>query len=167
MTLLSRYQSSSQDSAASSLTADRTPQRQDCNPTPERLQPQGNQSTNRRKRLVRQFSLWVRIDDCCWRAELPNQHFSFNELKIALLTWIPQSPEKKRTAFSTVWKWFLYRTICRSFNSLSLSVHYLSVTMRMKTISQKHLQPSPPRVWQSLALAAHWTNRYNHLYTHR
>uniref|UniRef100_A0AAQ6A8Y7 FERM domain-containing protein n=1 Tax=Amphiprion ocellaris TaxID=80972 RepID=A0AAQ6A8Y7_AMPOC len=49
--------SSSQDSAASSLTADKTPHRQDRNPTPERLQPKANPSTNRRKRLVRQFSL--------------------------------------------------------------------------------------------------------------
>ncbi|XP_071325261.1 band 4.1-like protein 4B isoform X1 [Trachinotus anak] len=55
-TLNDRYQSSSQDSAASSLTADKTPHRQDRNPTPERLQPKANPSTNRRKRLVRQFS---------------------------------------------------------------------------------------------------------------
>ncbi|XP_049902792.1 band 4.1-like protein 4B isoform X1 [Epinephelus moara] len=55
-TLNDRYQSSSQDSAASSLTADKTPHRQDRNPTPERLQPKANASSNRRKRLVRQFS---------------------------------------------------------------------------------------------------------------
>ncbi|XP_067366774.1 band 4.1-like protein 4B isoform X2 [Channa argus] len=55
-TLTDRYQSSSQDSAASSFTADKTPHRQDRNPTPERLQPKDNSSTNRRKRLVRQFS---------------------------------------------------------------------------------------------------------------
>ncbi|XP_022070412.2 band 4.1-like protein 4B isoform X1 [Acanthochromis polyacanthus] len=55
-TLNDRYQSSSQDSAASSLTADKTPHRQDRNPTPERLQPKANPSSNRRKRLVRQFS---------------------------------------------------------------------------------------------------------------
>lgn len=55
-TISDRYQSSSQDSAASSLTADKTPYRQDRNPTPERLQPKVNPSTNRRKRLVRQFS---------------------------------------------------------------------------------------------------------------
>ncbi|XP_029308228.1 band 4.1-like protein 4B isoform X2 [Cottoperca gobio] len=55
-TLIDRYQSSSQDSAASSLTADKTTHGQDRNPTPERLQPKSNTSTNRRKRLVRQFS---------------------------------------------------------------------------------------------------------------
>ncbi|XP_059194408.1 band 4.1-like protein 4B isoform X2 [Centropristis striata] len=55
-TLNDRYQSSSQDSAASSLAADKTPHRQDRNPTMETLQPKGNTSTNRRKRLVRQFS---------------------------------------------------------------------------------------------------------------
>ncbi|XP_044063192.1 band 4.1-like protein 4B isoform X2 [Siniperca chuatsi] len=55
-TLNDRYQSSSQDSAASSLTADKTPHRQDRNPTPERLQSKANTSTTRRKRLVRQFS---------------------------------------------------------------------------------------------------------------
>ncbi|XP_028983743.1 band 4.1-like protein 4B isoform X2 [Betta splendens] len=55
-TLTDRYQSSSQDSAASSLTADKTPLRQDRNPTPEGLQPKANASSNRRKRLVRQFS---------------------------------------------------------------------------------------------------------------
>ncbi|XP_035490500.2 band 4.1-like protein 4B [Scophthalmus maximus] len=55
-TLSDRYQSSSQDSAASSLTAERTPHRQDRNPTPDRLQPTANTSTDRRKRLVRQFS---------------------------------------------------------------------------------------------------------------
>lgn len=64
MTLASRYQSSSQDSAASSLTADKMPHWQDRNPTPERLQPKANASTNRRKRLVRQFSLWVSPDYC-------------------------------------------------------------------------------------------------------
>ncbi|CAK6960656.1 band 4.1-like protein 4B [Scomber scombrus] len=50
------YQSSSQDSAGSSLTADKTPHRQERNPTPERPQPKANTGTNRRKRLVRQFS---------------------------------------------------------------------------------------------------------------
>ncbi|XP_076009790.1 band 4.1-like protein 4B [Genypterus blacodes] len=55
-TLNERYQSSSQDSAASSLTTDKTPHRSELNPTPERLQPRSNTSTNRRKRLVRQFS---------------------------------------------------------------------------------------------------------------
>ncbi|XP_070767692.1 band 4.1-like protein 4B [Enoplosus armatus] len=48
-----RYQSSSQDSTASSLTADKTPHRQDRNPTPD---SKANTSTTRRKRLVRQFS---------------------------------------------------------------------------------------------------------------
>ncbi|KAM9309662.1 LOW QUALITY PROTEIN: band 4.1-like protein 4B [Pholidichthys leucotaenia] len=56
-TLNERYQSSSQDSAASSLTADKTPHRQDRSSTPDRLLPKANPSTNRRKRLVRQFSL--------------------------------------------------------------------------------------------------------------
>ncbi|XP_035862649.1 band 4.1-like protein 4B isoform X2 [Sander lucioperca] len=55
-TLNDRYQSSSQDSAASSLTAEKTPHRPDRNPTPEILQPKADTSTNRRKRLVRQFS---------------------------------------------------------------------------------------------------------------
>ncbi|XP_028326160.1 band 4.1-like protein 4B isoform X3 [Gouania willdenowi] len=55
-TFKDRYQSSSQDSAASSLTAEKTTLRQDRNPTPERLQPQSNPSSNRRKRLIRQFS---------------------------------------------------------------------------------------------------------------
>ncbi|XP_035528244.1 LOW QUALITY PROTEIN: band 4.1-like protein 4B [Morone saxatilis] len=55
-TLNDRYQSSSQDSAASSLTADKTPHRQDRHPTPETLQSKSNTSTTRRKRLVRQFS---------------------------------------------------------------------------------------------------------------
>ncbi|XP_019964532.2 band 4.1-like protein 4B isoform X2 [Paralichthys olivaceus] len=55
-TISDRYQSSSQDSAASSLTAEKTSHWQDCNPTPDRLHPNANQSTNRRKRLVRQFS---------------------------------------------------------------------------------------------------------------
>ncbi|KAM3872714.1 band 4.1-like protein 4B [Diretmus argenteus] len=55
-TLNDRYQSSSQDSAASSLTADKTPHRLERNLTPERLQPKANPNTNRRKRLVRQFS---------------------------------------------------------------------------------------------------------------
>ncbi|KAG8010078.1 Band 4.1-like protein 4B, partial [Nibea albiflora] len=50
------FRSSSQDSAASSLTADKTPHRQDCNQTPETLHPKVNTSTTRRKRLVRQFS---------------------------------------------------------------------------------------------------------------
>ncbi|XP_019126073.1 band 4.1-like protein 4B [Larimichthys crocea] len=54
--LKDRYQSSSQDSAASSLTADKTPHRQDCNQTPETLQSKVNTSCTRRKRLVRQFS---------------------------------------------------------------------------------------------------------------
>ncbi|XP_015226538.1 band 4.1-like protein 4B isoform X4 [Cyprinodon tularosa] len=51
-----RYQSSSQDSAASSLTAEKTPRRQDRSLTPEKLQAKSNPSSNRRKRLVRQFS---------------------------------------------------------------------------------------------------------------
>ncbi|XP_054903752.1 band 4.1-like protein 4B isoform X3 [Poeciliopsis prolifica] len=51
-----RYQSSSQDSAASSVTAEKTPRRQDRSFTPEKLQAKGNPSSNRRKRLVRQFS---------------------------------------------------------------------------------------------------------------
>ncbi|XP_045900293.1 band 4.1-like protein 4B [Micropterus dolomieu] len=55
-TLNDRYQSSSQDSAASSLTADKTPHRQDRNLTPESVQSKVNTSTTRRKRLVRQFS---------------------------------------------------------------------------------------------------------------
>ncbi|KAM4579786.1 band 4.1-like protein 4B isoform 2-T2 [Odontesthes bonariensis] len=55
-TLIDRYQSSSQDSAASSLTVDKTPHRQDGNSTPEELQAKTNPSTSRRKRLVRQFS---------------------------------------------------------------------------------------------------------------
>ncbi|XP_013871092.1 band 4.1-like protein 4B isoform X2 [Austrofundulus limnaeus] len=56
-TLNGRYQSSSQDSAASSLTAEKTPhQQQDRNFTAEELQVKGNPSSNRRKRLVRQFS---------------------------------------------------------------------------------------------------------------
>ncbi|KAE8288781.1 Band 4.1-like protein 4B FERM-containing protein CG1 Protein EHM2 [Larimichthys crocea] len=50
------FRSSSQDSAASSLTADKTPHRQDCNQTPETLQSKVNTSCTRRKRLVRQFS---------------------------------------------------------------------------------------------------------------
>ncbi|XP_038567448.1 band 4.1-like protein 4B [Micropterus salmoides] len=54
-TLNDRYQSSSQDSAASSLT-DKTPHRQDRNLTPESVQSKVNTSTTRRKRLVRQFS---------------------------------------------------------------------------------------------------------------
>ncbi|KAM9851454.1 band 4.1-like protein 4B [Aulostomus maculatus] len=53
-TLNDRYLNSSQDSAASSLTAEKTPHRQERNPTPELLHPKSN--TNRRKRLVRQFS---------------------------------------------------------------------------------------------------------------
>ncbi|XP_071385308.1 band 4.1-like protein 4B isoform X2 [Centroberyx affinis] len=55
-TLNDRYQSSSQDSAASSLTADKNTHRPERNLTPERLQPKANPNTNRRKRLVRQFS---------------------------------------------------------------------------------------------------------------
>ncbi|XP_053287655.1 band 4.1-like protein 4B [Pleuronectes platessa] len=55
-TLSDRYQSSSQDSAASSLAADKASHWQDRIPTPDRLHPNANQSTNRRKRLVRQFS---------------------------------------------------------------------------------------------------------------
>ncbi|XP_043972652.1 band 4.1-like protein 4B isoform X3 [Gambusia affinis] len=51
-----RCQSSSQDSAASSVTAEKTPRRQDRSFTPEKLQAKGNPSSNRRKRLVRQFS---------------------------------------------------------------------------------------------------------------
>ncbi|XP_020565837.1 band 4.1-like protein 4B isoform X1 [Oryzias latipes] len=51
-----RYQSSSQDSAASSLTADKTSLQQDFNSTLEGLHAKANPSTNRRKRLVRQFS---------------------------------------------------------------------------------------------------------------
>lgn len=71
MTLVYRYPSSSQDSAASSLTADKTPHRQDRSLTPETLQSRGNTNTNRRKRLVRQFSLWVHVtSDNCWRAKL-------------------------------------------------------------------------------------------------
>lgn len=54
-----RNQNSSQDSAASSLTAEKMPHWQDRNPTPERLQAIASTSSNRRKRLVRQFSLWV------------------------------------------------------------------------------------------------------------
>ncbi|XP_017280581.1 band 4.1-like protein 4B isoform X2 [Kryptolebias marmoratus] len=56
-TLNDRCQSSSQDSAASSLTAEKTPLRQqDRNLTPEEPQAKGNPSSNRRRRLVRQFS---------------------------------------------------------------------------------------------------------------
>ncbi|KAM3614813.1 uncharacterized protein V6R79_019257 [Siganus canaliculatus] len=55
-TLTDRYQSSSQDSAASSQTTDRGSHWQDRNLTPERLQAKVNTSTARRKRLVRQFS---------------------------------------------------------------------------------------------------------------
>ncbi|XP_041843558.1 band 4.1-like protein 4B isoform X3 [Melanotaenia boesemani] len=55
-TLSDRCKSSSQDSAASSLTTDKTPHRQDCNSTQEELQAKANPSSNRRKRLVRQFS---------------------------------------------------------------------------------------------------------------
>ncbi|XP_033836363.1 band 4.1-like protein 4B [Periophthalmus magnuspinnatus] len=53
-TFSDRYQSSSQDSATSSLATDKTSQRLDLNPTPER--PKTDASSNRRKRLVRQFS---------------------------------------------------------------------------------------------------------------
>ncbi|KAK7886773.1 hypothetical protein WMY93_026394 [Mugilogobius chulae] len=53
-TFSDRYQSSSQDSAASSLTTDKTSQRLELNPTPER--PKADGSSSRRKRLVRQFS---------------------------------------------------------------------------------------------------------------
>ncbi|KAM4600832.1 band 4.1-like protein 4B [Polymixia lowei] len=55
-TLNERYQSSSQDSATSSLTTDKNPHRPECNLTPERPHPKANPNTNRRKRLVRQFS---------------------------------------------------------------------------------------------------------------
>ncbi|XP_061572780.1 band 4.1-like protein 4B isoform X2 [Cololabis saira] len=55
-TLNDRYQSSSQDSAASSLTTEKTPHRQDRESTPDGQQAKTNPSTNRRKRLVRQFS---------------------------------------------------------------------------------------------------------------
>ncbi|KAG7475002.1 band 4B isoform X1 [Solea senegalensis] len=55
-TLSDRHQSSSQDSAASSFTADKTPLWQERSPMPDRLQPKANPSTSRRKRLVRQFS---------------------------------------------------------------------------------------------------------------
>ncbi|XP_074539514.1 band 4.1-like protein 4B isoform X2 [Halichoeres trimaculatus] len=55
-TLNERYQSSSQDSAASSLTADKTPHHQDRNLTTDSLPCKSNTSTTRRKRLVRQFS---------------------------------------------------------------------------------------------------------------
>lgn len=66
--LFFRYQSSSQDSAASSLTAEKTPhQQQERNFTAEDLQVKGNPSSNRRKRLVRQFSLWVQLH---WRAKV-------------------------------------------------------------------------------------------------
>ncbi|CAL8290821.1 unnamed protein product [Merluccius merluccius] len=52
-----RYQSSSQDSAASSLTAEKTPHRSDYSRTLDRPQPKAfNTNSNRRKRLVRQFS---------------------------------------------------------------------------------------------------------------
>ncbi|CAG11918.1 unnamed protein product, partial [Tetraodon nigroviridis] len=52
-----RNQNSSQDSAASSLTAEKMPHWPDRNPTPERLQTKSSTSSqNRRKRLVRQFS---------------------------------------------------------------------------------------------------------------
>nr|XP_054597164.1 LOW QUALITY PROTEIN: band 4.1-like protein 4B [Nothobranchius furzeri] len=56
-TLNERYRSSSQDSAASSPTAEKTPHRQqDHNSATDVLQVKGNASSNRRKRLVRQFS---------------------------------------------------------------------------------------------------------------
>ncbi|XP_016893677.1 band 4.1-like protein 4B isoform X2 [Cynoglossus semilaevis] len=55
-TISDRHQSSSQDSAASSLTAEKTPQWQEHNPTPDRGHPKAIPSSNRRKRLVRQFS---------------------------------------------------------------------------------------------------------------
>ncbi|CAL8247195.1 unnamed protein product [Lota lota] len=52
-----RYQNSSQDSAASSLTAEKNPHRSDYSRTLDRPQPNSyNINTNRRKRLVRQFS---------------------------------------------------------------------------------------------------------------
>lgn len=58
---VNRYQSSSQDSSASSLPADKMSQRPDVRFASESLHPKSGLSTNRRKRLVRQFSLWVHI----------------------------------------------------------------------------------------------------------
>lgn len=134
MTLLPRCQSSSQDSAASSLAADKMSHWQ--NLTPERLQPKANTSSARRKRLVRQFSLWVHPIIC---------HHS------------TLSP----------WKYIL----CRELEAKALLQLLLflasPVTMKMKIISQKHLQPSPPRAQESQDLPAHWTNRYSHPYIHR
>ncbi len=108
VTLVSRYQSSSQDSAASSLTADKTPHRQDRNPTPERLQPKANTSTNRRKRLVRQFSLWVHVAcDYCWRAELQVGNCTL-EINTPQSTW-----SKSNVISRSLKRTFLFRTICR------------------------------------------------------
>lgn len=59
----------------------------------------------------------------------------------------------------------LFRTTCVS-QLVPLFV-CLSVTTRMKIISLKHSQPSPPRAQQSRDLAARWTDRYSHLSTHR
>lgn len=76
-----RNHNSSQDSTASSLTAEKMLHRQDRNPTPERLQAKANPSTNRRKRLVRQFSLWVHIsfDQPSVVTNTPHNTWSFSK----------------------------------------------------------------------------------------
>lgn len=134
MTLLPRCQSSSQDSAASSLAADKMSHRQSL--TPERLQPKANTSSARRKRLVRQFSLWVHPVVCHHSTLSPWKYILCGELEA-----------------KTVLQLLLFLAS--------------PVTMKMKIISQKHLQPSPPRAQESQDLPAHWTNRYSHPYIHR
>ncbi|XP_037130190.1 band 4.1-like protein 4B [Syngnathus acus] len=56
VTLKDRYQNSSQDSSASSLPADKMSPRPDGRFTSDSLHPNSGSCTNRRKRLVRQFS---------------------------------------------------------------------------------------------------------------
>lgn len=138
--LICRNDNSSQDSTASSLTAEKMLHRQDRNPTPERLQAKANPSTNRRKRLVRQFSLWV--------------HISFDQPSVVTNT--PHNTWSYSKAMRS--KWHLVRLF---------SFICWPVTTKMKIISQKHLQPSPPRAQESQALPAHWINRYSHPFTHR
>lgn len=163
VTLVLRYQSSSQDSAASSLTAEKTSHRQDLDPTPERLHRKDKTSTDRRKRLVRQFSLWVHV---AYDLLSPNQPWSTWEEASLSGKQQPAEYLKRNQHCVRFWVCYLAQSSGCVSHLVSLSRSY-AVTMKMKIISQKHLQQSPPRVQQGQGPAAHWTNRYSRPFTHR
>lgn len=133
-------------------------------PTQSQHRHQSQETTGQTVQLVSTHLLWLLL-----KCSSPNQLLSSCRRKIELWKWILNWVLEAHVMLSPLsGNYILLRTVRRSWKSfLSLSIQPSSVTMKMKIIYQKRSQPSPPRVWQSQDPAAHWTNRYSRLYTHR